>query len=144
MLHKLLLEKEPAGRIMTRVGRGWFDGTPRAIYSLNGVSIMNWLPDGPRWPKDNGMEITELEWETAVCYLVQNLEMETWRQVSAMIQEKGKRWYVGEGQHLGRTVRSLLMKAGFKWGAVCMQANWFRLLEEGARRIYFASVELLE
>jgi hypothetical protein len=91
----------------------------------------------PRWPKDNGMDIPEGEWEDAVTYLVQHVTLSTWAHVQEAIREKGTRWYVGEGQRLGRAVRYLLTRGGFRWGAVCMQANWFRLLEEGSKRVFF-------
>jgi hypothetical protein len=96
----------------------------------------------PRWPKDNGMVIPEKEWENAVTYLVQHMTLQTWSQIQEVIRNKGPRWYVGEGQRLGRAVRYLLTRGGFRWGAVCMQANWFRLLEEGAKRVFFVSIEI--
>ncbi len=96
-----------------------------------------------RWPKDNGMEIPEGEWDAAVTYLVQHVTLETWLQIQQAIAQKGKRWYVGEGKRLGRAVRYLLTQGGFRWGAVCIQANWFRLLEEGAKRVFFVRVDVL-
>ncbi len=92
----------------------------------------------PRWPKDNGMVIHEREWEAAISYLVHHVTLQTWGQIQEAIRRNGPRWYVGEGQRLGRAVRYLLLRGGFRWGAVCMQANWFRLLEEGAKRVFFA------
>jgi len=94
-----------------------------------------------RWPKDNGMDIPEREWDAAVSCLVRHVTIQSWGQIKETIGRKGPRWYVGEGQRLGRAVRYLLTRGGFRWGAVCMQANWFHLLEEGARRVYFARVE---
>lgn len=96
----------------------------------------------PRWPKDNGMDIPEGEWEAAVSYLLRYVTLQTWSNIQKSIREKGSRWYVGEGQRLGRAVRYLLTRGGFRWGAVCIQANWFRLLEEGAQRVFFAQVEI--
>jgi anaerobic selenocysteine-containing dehydrogenase len=103
---------------------------------------MSPLMSRPRWPKDNGMEISEIEWDTAVSYLVQGLSLERWAEIQEAIGARGRRWYAGEGQHLGREVRQLLVRGGFRWGAVCMQANWFKLVEEGARRVYFVRVEM--
>lgn len=95
-----------------------------------------------RWPKDNGMDISELEWDAAVTYLVQNLSLEAWAQIQEAMKARGQRWYAGEGQRVGRAVRRLLVTGGFHWGAVCMQANWFKLVEEGARRVYFVRIEM--
>jgi hypothetical protein len=97
-----------------------------------------------RWPKDNGMDIPEREWDAAVSYLLRCVTLQTWGHIQKTIHEKGARWYVGEGQRLGRAVRYLLTRGGFRWGAVCIQANWFRLLEEGARRVFFVKVEIAE
>lgn len=98
----------------------------------------------PRWPKDNGLDITEVEWDAAVTFLVHHLSLKVWAEIQEAMGEKGRRWYVGEGQRLGRTVRYLLTKGGFRWGAVCMQANWFRLVEEGSKRVYFVHIEIKE
>jgi len=88
------------------------------------------------------MDIPELEWDAAVSYLVRHVTLQTWAQIQEAIGQRGPRWYVGEGQRVGRAVRYLLTKGGFRWGAVCMQANWFRLLEEGAQRVFFVRIEL--
>jgi hypothetical protein len=96
----------------------------------------------PRWPKDNGMDIPEEEWEAAVGFLVRHVSLQTWAQIQQTRSENGPRWYVGEGRGLGRAVRYLLAKGGFRWGSVCIQANWFRLVEEGARRVFFVRIEL--
>lgn len=97
-----------------------------------------------KWPKDNGAQISEPEWDCAVSFLLQRMDMETWFQIGQMMMEKGRRWYVGEAQRIGRTVRGLLATGGFHWGAVCIQANWFKLVEDCVRRIYLAKVTMLE
>ncbi len=117
---------------------------PRPFFPREHRDDMADLRARPRWPKDNGMDIPELEWESAVNYLVRHVTLQTWQHVQEAMGEKGLRWYVGEGQRLGRAVRYLLTKGGFRWGTVCMQANWFRLLEEGSRRVFFVQVEVQE
>jgi anaerobic selenocysteine-containing dehydrogenase len=88
------------------------------------------------------MDIPEVEWDAAVSYLVQHVSNETWSHIQRAIEHKGPKWYVGEGQRLGKAVRYLLTQGGFRWGAVCIQANWFRLLEDGAKRVFFVKIEV--
>jgi len=102
------------------------------------------LSETSRWPKDNGAQITEVEWDCAVSFLLHRMDMEMWLEIGQKMAEKGARWYVGEAQTIGRTVRSLLGTGGFHWGAVCIQANWFKLLEDCVRRIYLAQVRIVD
>ena len=95
----------------------------------------------PRRTKDNGTSIPDVEWEDAVSYLVQSFPLETWAKIQQAIRLGGLQWHLGQGRILGRTVRYILDNAGFRWGAVCIHANWFRLLEEGAERVVFVTIE---
>lgn len=77
-------------------------------------------------------EISKEEKEKAIQYLTANIPKDCLEEVWIAVQNRENCWSVD--MCFGMYVRNTLRKAGFNWGPHALDALWFTLITEAARR----------